>query len=98
MPDRECATTPAGPAGKIPLQNWMCAPATRAVIAALGAEGAKTRFVGGCVRDALAGREVRDIDIATKLAPEEVMRLLAAAGLKAIPTGAPASFIFKMVS
>ena len=76
-----------GPAGKIPLQDWMRAPATRAVIAALTAEGAVARFVGGCVRDALAGREVRDIDIATKLAPEEVMRRLAAAGLKAIPTG-----------
>ena len=75
------------PAGKIPLQDWMRAPATRAVIAALTAEGAEARFVGGCVRDALAGREVRDIDIATKLAPEPVMRLIEAAGLKAIPTG-----------
>ncbi|MCH6588445.1 MAG: CCA tRNA nucleotidyltransferase, partial [Proteobacteria bacterium] len=80
-------TGPAGPAGKIPLQDWMRAPATRAVIAALTAEGAEVRFVGGCVRDALARREVRDIDIATKLAPAEVMRLLEAAGLKAIPTG-----------
>ena len=72
---------------KIPLQDWMCAPATHAVIAALTAEGAELRFVGGCVRDALAGRAVRDIDIATKLAPEEVMRRIEAAGLKAIPTG-----------
>jgi len=78
---------PAGPAGKIPLQDWMRAPATRAVIAALTAEGAELRFVGGCVRDALAGREVRDVDIATKLTPEEVMHLLKAADLKAIPTG-----------
>ncbi len=72
---------------KIPLQDWMCAPATHAVIAALTTEGAELRFVGGCVRDALAGRVVRDIDIATKLAPEEVMRRIEAAGLKAIPTG-----------
>jgi poly(A) polymerase len=76
-----------GPAGIIPPQQWMRAPATRAVVAALTAEGAGLRFVGGCVRDALAGRAIRDIDIATKLAPEEVMRLLEAAGLKAIPTG-----------
>ncbi len=76
-----------GPVGKIPLQDWMHAPATHAVIAALTTEGAELRFVGGCVRDALARRAVRDIDIATKLAPEEVMRLLEAAGLKAIPTG-----------
>ncbi len=76
-----------GPAGKIPPQDWMGAPATRAVIAALTAGGAELRFVGGCVRDTLAGRAVRDVDIATKLAPEEVMRRLEAAGLKAIPTG-----------
>ena len=75
------------PAGKIPPQDWMGAPATLAVIAALTAEGAEARFVGGCVRDALAGRAVRDIDIATKLAPEAVIGLIEGAGLKAIPTG-----------
>jgi poly(A) polymerase len=75
------------PAGKIPPQDWMRAPATRAVIAALTANGAEVRFVGGCVRDALAGRTVRDIDIATKLAPEAVIGLIEAAGLKAVPTG-----------
>ncbi len=76
-----------GPAGKIPPQDWMREPATLAVVAALTAEGAELRFVGGCVRDALAGRQVRDVDIATKLTPEAVMSRLAAAGLKAIPTG-----------
>jgi poly(A) polymerase len=65
----------------------MCAPATRAVVAALTADGAELRFVGGCVRDTLAERAVRDIDIATQLAPEEVMCRIEAAGLKAIPTG-----------
>ncbi len=75
------------PAGKIPLRDWMRASATRAVIAALTTEGAEVRFVGGCVRDALAGRAVRDIDIATKVAPEAVIGLLEAAGLKAVPTG-----------
>ncbi len=76
-----------GTIGKIPPQDWMRAPATLAVIAALTAEGAEVRFVGGCLRDTLAGREVRDIDIATESTPEEVMRLLEAAGLKAVPTG-----------
>ncbi|MEE8504826.1 MAG: CCA tRNA nucleotidyltransferase [Kiloniellales bacterium] len=75
------------PARKIPPQDWMRASATRAVIAALTAEGAEVRFVGGCVRDALAGRRVRDVDIATHLRPEEVMRLLVSAGIKAVPTG-----------
>lgn len=75
------------PTTKIPMQDWMRAPGTRKVIAALTAEGGDARFVGGCVRDALAGRPVKDIDIATHLAPEEVIRLLTQAGLKAIPTG-----------
>ena len=81
--DRPVMTT----AAKIPMRDWMRAPGTRKVIAALTAEGGDARFVGGCVRDALAGRPVKDIDIATHLAPEEVIRLLTQAGLKAIPTG-----------
>ena len=65
----------------------MAAPATRRVVAALTAGGADARFVGGCVRDAVVGRAVKDVDIATHAAPDEVMRMLKAAGLKAIPTG-----------
>ncbi len=74
------------PVRKIPPQDWMRAPETRAVIAALIAEGAEVRFVGGCVRDALAGRKVQDIDIATQLPPEAVLGLVDAAGIKAVPT------------
>ncbi len=65
----------------------MTAPETRAVIEALSAEGAGPRFVGGCVRDALLGRRVTEIDIATPDRPERVIELLERAGLKAIPTG-----------
>jgi poly(A) polymerase len=65
----------------------MTATPTRRVVAALTAKGAEVRFVGGCVRDALAGRPVKDIDIATHLPPAEVIALLEAAGLRAIPTG-----------
>ena len=65
----------------------MTAPATRAVTEALSAEGATVRFVGGCVRDAVLGRNVKDVDIATADPPETVTRLLEAAGLKAVPTG-----------
>jgi poly(A) polymerase len=71
-------------AARIPPQPWMEAPETRAVLAALGGEG---RFVGGCVRDALLGRAVGDIDIATPLTPDEVTRRLNAAGIKVAPTG-----------
>jgi poly(A) polymerase len=68
-------------------QPWMSAPATEAVIAALTAGGKEVRFVGGCVRDALLGRAVTDIDIATPDKPPRVIELLEAAGLKAVPTG-----------
>ncbi|MDQ4087719.1 MAG: CCA tRNA nucleotidyltransferase, partial [Pseudomonadota bacterium] len=53
----------------------------------LGADGRKTRFVGGCVRDTLLGLEVSDIDLATQLRPDEVMARLGAARIKAVPTG-----------
>ena len=75
----------------------MVAPETRAVIEALEAAGGPgvARFVGGCVRDALLGRDGADsgpdlnidIDIATQLTPDAVTRALARAGLKAVPTG-----------
>ena len=71
----------------LPPQPWMTEAATRAVMAAL-APGGDARFVGGSVRDALCGsRRIGDIDIATPAAPERVMDLLAAAGIRAIPTG-----------
>ena len=78
---------PGSGEGQLPLQSWMSAPATRAVIAALRAGGAEVRFVGGCVRDALLGKPVTDIDIATPDEPKRVIELLEAAGLKAVPTG-----------
>ncbi|MFP3944596.1 MAG: CCA tRNA nucleotidyltransferase [Alphaproteobacteria bacterium] len=74
-------------AGKIGPFPWMTAPETRAVMEALTKEGGRARFVGGCVRNALLGRPVDDVDIATTHSPEEVIRLLKEAGLKAVPTG-----------
>ncbi|PKU23823.1 CCA tRNA nucleotidyltransferase [Telmatospirillum siberiense] len=75
------------PVGQLPPQDWMEADATRAVIAALTAEGGEIRFVGGCVRDAVLRRPIRDIDIATHDPPERVTALLEKAGIRAIPTG-----------
>eukprot|EP01039_Chlorochromonas_danica_P012211 gene12211-13898_t len=65
--------------------------ATHAVMSAqatIGGEGA-ARFVGGCVRDALLGRDAPDpdLDIATRLTPDEVVHGLAAQGLRVEPTG-----------
>lgn len=44
-------------------------------------------FVGGCVRNALLGRDASDIDLCTDLLPTRVMELANTAGLKTIPTG-----------
>ncbi len=68
-------------------ETWMRAPETLAVLAALTQGGGEARFVGGAVRNALLKREVADIDIATTLAPDAVMKRLEAAGLGAVPTG-----------
>jgi poly(A) polymerase len=67
--------------------RWLARPDTQAVFAALGARGFAARAVGGAVRDALMGRPVADVDIATDAHPEQVMRAAEAAGLKAVPTG-----------
>ena len=70
-------------------QPWLESQATRAVMRALEAAGGAgcARFVGGCVRNSLLGQPVDDIDIATRLRPEQTMAALKAAGLKAVPTG-----------
>lgn len=73
----------ARPAAHIPPPPFLADPAVRAVLAAL--PGA--RLVGGAVRDALAGRAAADIDLATPDRPEQVIRRLEAAGLRAVPTG-----------
>ncbi len=76
-------------AERLPMQAWMSAPATRAVMQALKAAGGPdaARFVGGCVRDALLGLPIGDIDIATLLTPDQTMAALTAAGIKFAPTG-----------
>jgi poly(A) polymerase/tRNA nucleotidyltransferase (CCA-adding enzyme) len=71
------------PAAHIPPPPFLDDPALRAVLAAVP----DARLVGGCVRDALAGRPVADIDLATPRHPEAVMQALRAAGIRAVPTG-----------
>lgn len=76
------------PAKTLPVQNWMTAPETAAVMGALNKGGAgQALFVGGCVRNMLLGEEVGDIDIATVHTPQDVEAMLTAAGIKVVPTG-----------
>ena len=68
-------------------EPWLTDPATQSVCAALTAQGAQAFFVGGCVRNALIGVPVSDIDIASDATPQQVLALAKVAGIKAIPTG-----------
>jgi poly(A) polymerase len=67
--------------------DWLTRPETQAVCAMLTGAGHQALFVGGCVRNALLGRPVADVDIATDAPPAVVMSLAGAAGLRAVPTG-----------
>lgn len=44
-------------------------------------------FVGGCVRNMLMGKPVKDVDIATSHHPLQVIERLQAAGVRFVPTG-----------
>ncbi|MFM2422780.1 MAG: hypothetical protein RL291_1310 [Pseudomonadota bacterium] len=66
---------------------WLFAESTQAVFEALAARGFKARAVGGSVRNALIGKAVSDIDIATDGLPEAVMAACEAKSLKVAPTG-----------
>ena len=67
--------------------DWLDHPGTAAVMHALDGAGGQAFFVGGCVRDAVLGRPVGDIDIATDLVPDRVVEAVVVAGLRAVPTG-----------
>lgn len=73
------------PAGRIAPQAWMAEAGP--LLAAIARAGGRARFVGGCVRDAVAGRAVADVDVATDLTPEVVQDALYGADIKALPTG-----------
>src|SRR4051812_26062110 len=68
-------------------QAWLRADPVRHIFAALTAEGAEARIIGGAVRNALMGVPVVDIDFATSATPDEVARLAAAHRIKVVPTG-----------
>lgn len=72
---------------KLPAAPWQDRAGMARLLAALDAGKGDTRFVGGCVRDTMLGLAVSDVDLATRIAPEEVMRRLEAARIKAVPTG-----------
>lgn len=72
----------------LPAAPWTRREDLAEVVLALDPDGEDLcRWVGGAVRDTLVGIAVKDIDMATRLLPEETLARLKAAGIKAIPTG-----------
>ena len=67
--------------------DWLAHPGTQALCAVLTGAGHQALFVGGCVRNALLGVPVADIDIATDARPEIVSNLAETAGFRVVPTG-----------
>jgi poly(A) polymerase len=66
---------------------WLEDAKLKRIFAALGQAGGEARVAGGAVRNALLGEPVADIDIATTLAPQEIMAAGKAAHLGVHPTG-----------
>jgi poly(A) polymerase len=72
---------------RLPDAAWQHTEGLKKLLAALDDAHGGPRYVGGAVRDTLLGLSVSDIDIATVLLPNEVMKRLQDVGIKAIPTG-----------
>ena len=67
----------------LPAAQWRLREGLDRLVEVLG----EARFVGGSVRDTLLGIAVSDIDLATPAPPENVLELLKAAQIRAVPTG-----------
>jgi len=69
----------------LPAAPWLDRADLAVLVKAMGP--GQARYVGGAVRDTLLGLAVKDIDIATPLKPQEVMRRLKAHSIVVVPTG-----------
>ncbi len=67
--------------------SWLAGVAPQAICAMLAEAGHQAWFVGGCVRNALIGAPITDIDITTDATPERVTELSEAQGFHPVPTG-----------
>ncbi|MCL2469311.1 MAG: CCA tRNA nucleotidyltransferase [Alphaproteobacteria bacterium] len=67
--------------------DWLGRSGVRAVFRAIEDAGGQALIVGGAVRDALLGRQVRDVDFAVTCPPLQVMALFEALGVKVVPLG-----------
>jgi len=68
-------------------EQWIGAPGLQDLLRVLAEGGHRALLVGGCVRNALLGQPVADIDVATDAPPLRVTMLATDAGLRVVPTG-----------
>jgi poly(A) polymerase len=66
---------------------WLKAGPLPRLLGLLDRDGEEAAVIGGAVRNALLGEPVAEFDVATTALPDEVMRRVTSAGLKAVPTG-----------
>ena len=69
-----------------PLENIKEAKTIFSYLNDIGKES-KVRFVGGCVRKAICGENIDDIDLATSFEPDEVKKRLNREDIKVVDTG-----------
>lgn len=67
--------------------DWLADPNLQKVLAVLHSSGEEANIVGGAVRNALMGRPIADIDIATTCLPAETIARMQQAGFQTVPTG-----------
>ncbi len=72
---------------KLDAAKWRRMRGMARLLKALGGDEGLTRYVGGAIRDNLLRLQVNDVDLATRIEPNEVVSRLEAARIKAIPTG-----------
>jgi poly(A) polymerase len=69
------------------LKNLFNSESIQKIFDILKSVGSESRFIGGCVRDAVLGINISDIDIATTCLPQEVESVLNKYGIKTINIG-----------
>ncbi|MEL6681105.1 MAG: CCA tRNA nucleotidyltransferase [Pseudomonadota bacterium] len=67
--------------------EWISSQASQKICRLLTNAGYQAWFVGGCVRNAILGEPVADLDISTDALPDRVMALAKEEGVTAVPTG-----------
>lgn len=67
--------------------DWLANDDLQRLLAALSQDGEESRIAGGAVRNALIGKAVSDIDIATTTIPDETEKRAQALGFRTVATG-----------